>query len=82
MAISTLTTKGQFTIPIEHRKTLSLHSGDKITCYVEGDKLIIVPVKGAITNVKGMFGKAQRTASLEDIDEAIAKEVANNMGEI
>lgn len=43
--ISTVTTKGQITIPIQIRKRYGIHANDKIDFVVEGDRIIISPVK-------------------------------------
>ncbi len=41
MLISTLTSKGQATIPAEVRKNLGLHAGDKITFEITDHKVTI-----------------------------------------
>ena len=45
MALATLTTKGQVTIPKEVRESLHLHSGDKIEFFVkESGETVIRPI--------------------------------------
>jgi AbrB family looped-hinge helix DNA binding protein len=41
----TLSSKGQITIPIEVRKRLGLHEGDKLEFVVEGDSTTLRPAK-------------------------------------
>ena len=37
MELSTLSSKGQMTIPVELRRELELHAGDRLNCFVEDD---------------------------------------------
>jgi len=43
--ISTITTKGQVTIPVSIRKSHGLHPNDRVDFVTEGDKIILIPVK-------------------------------------
>jgi len=43
--ISTITTKGQITIPVSIRKSYGLHPNDKVDFVTEGDRIILIPVK-------------------------------------
>ncbi len=43
--ISTITTKGQITIPVSIRKAYGLHPNDRVDFIAEGDRIILVPVK-------------------------------------
>jgi AbrB family looped-hinge helix DNA binding protein len=45
---STLTSKGQTTIPSKIRKQLNLKAGDGLAYTVEGDHVIIRPVRGTL----------------------------------
>lgn len=45
MTMTTLTTKGQATIPVEVRRQLDLHAGDKINFVIAQDKVYIVKVQ-------------------------------------
>ena len=40
-AYTTITSKGQITLPVEARRALGLHSGQKVAVRVEGDHLVI-----------------------------------------
>ena len=77
MELSTLTSRGQMTLPIAIRKAMQLRAGDKLNCFInEDDQIVLVPAKGTIEDVKGMFAKPKRAATLDDIDNAIALEAA------
>lgn len=43
--ISTITTKGQVTIPVSIRKKYGLCTNDRVDFIIEGDKIVLVPVK-------------------------------------
>jgi antitoxin PrlF len=77
MAISTLTSKGQTTIPGEIRRHLRLKPGDRIEFVVEKDgKVRLVSASIDIASLKGLLAPAPRRASLEDMDAAIRKRVS------
>ena len=73
MAVATLTTKGQVTIPKEIRESLQLHTGDKIEIIVtENREAIIRPISKKIDDIFGKLHKPGRKAiSLEAMDESI-----------
>lgn len=43
--ISTVTTKGQITIPVTLRRQYGIHPNDKIDFVAEGDRIVLVPVR-------------------------------------
>lgn len=43
--LATVTTKGQVTIPKEIRDLLHIRSNDKVDFIVEGDRVLMAPVK-------------------------------------
>ena len=45
---STITSKGQTTIPNEIRKQLGLEAGDGLVYSIEDDRIVIRPVKGTL----------------------------------
>lgn len=74
MASSTLTSKGQITIPAEIRAELNLQPGDRIDFVKVGDCDIRLFAKNrSVKRLKGMFGEFPRSASIEEINEAIAE---------
>ncbi|HVV68264.1 MAG TPA: AbrB/MazE/SpoVT family DNA-binding domain-containing protein [Gammaproteobacteria bacterium] len=72
MLFSTLTSKGQVTVPIELRQALDLHTGDKIAFEAFDDKILIFKKKDDITQAFGMF-HINKKISLKDIQKAIAE---------
>lgn len=55
MPISTLTVKGQTTIPKEIRDSLHLKPKDKLLYVVSGDAVILRPLHGSLRGLKGLF---------------------------
>jgi antitoxin PrlF len=79
MITATVTAKGQITIPVEIRQALGLDAGDRIAFEeLEPGKYAFVPTqKKSVTVLKGMFGKAKRVVSVEEMNRAIAKRGAS-----
>ncbi|MCD6271973.1 MAG: AbrB/MazE/SpoVT family DNA-binding domain-containing protein [Deltaproteobacteria bacterium] len=73
MAIATLTTKGQVTIPKKIRESLKLHTGDKIEIIVtEKREAIIRPISKKVDDVFCKLHKPGRKAvTLEAIDDSV-----------
>ncbi len=73
MAISTLTSKGQVTIPKSVRDALHLHTGDKLDFIVTGEgEAVLKPVTRRVDEVFGRLQKAgARAVSIEDMDAGI-----------
>ncbi|HDM77458.1 MAG TPA: AbrB/MazE/SpoVT family DNA-binding domain-containing protein [Deltaproteobacteria bacterium] len=73
MALATLTTKGQVTIPKNVRELLKLHTGDKIEIIVTGEReAVIRPVSKNVDDIFCKLHKSGRKAvSIEAIDETI-----------
>ena len=69
---STLTYKGQITIPATIRKKLNLHSGDKIDfIYLGNNKAEMIVRNSSIKDLKGALKKPSFTTSIEDMNKAI-----------
>ena len=73
MALATLTTKGQITIPKIIRDSLKLNTGDKIEIVITKDReAIIRPVSKKVDDIFCKLHKSGRKAvSLETMDDAI-----------
>lgn len=72
MARSTLTSKGQITIPKEIRERLRLASGCRFEVYVDGDRrIVMVPLDRRLEDLVGILPKPGRAFSVEEIDRAI-----------
>jgi AbrB family looped-hinge helix DNA binding protein len=69
MHISTITQKGQATIPIEIRHKLDLHTGDKLVFDIEDDKVIISRLAPFDAEYhKALAGTLSEWSSKEDDD--------------
>jgi len=79
MALATLTTKGQVTIPKEVRESLHLHSGDKIEFFVkESGEAVIRPICRKVDDVFCKLKDINRKAvSIEEMDQAIKTRLKN-----
>ena len=67
---STLSSKGQATIPKAVRDRLQIKSGDRFKFFFHPDGVIILP-KISTSRLKGMIPKPAKSVSLEEIDRAI-----------
>ncbi len=76
MDISTITSKGQTTIPVEVRRHLQLKAGDKVRFFIEDDgKAVIIPLMGSVLRLKGML-KTDKRFTDKEIKKAIGQRVA------
>ena len=71
MLSSSVTTKGQVTIPIELREKLGIKPGDRVGFVDEGGRIVLQRQETAIEVVFGMV-KASKGVTLEQMEDAIA----------
>ena len=81
MPVSTLTQKGQTTIPKEIRKFLKLEPNDKIFYQLEGQKVIIKPLKGNILDLKGSVTSQKKPVDFQKLRADTKKRVARKIAE-
>lgn len=72
MLSSTLTARGQTTIPVEIRKKLALKPGDRILYLEEDGRVRIVAADKRASDLQGLLPKPARAVSLEEMEVAIA----------
>ena len=73
MTSATVTSKGQITIPARIREALHVSAGDRVEFVeVEPGRFEFIAATGSVTDLKGMFGKAKKIVSIEDMNAAIA----------
>jgi antitoxin PrlF len=73
MSTATVTSKGQITIPVDVRKALQVDSGDRVEfVQLEPGQFLVVAANRSVTELKGMFGKAAKSISIESMNGAIA----------
>jgi antitoxin PrlF len=76
MPTSTVTSKGQITIPAEVRRELGLRPGSRVDFIRnESGGYEFRAKTGSVRALKGMLGPAARTLTVEEMDEAIAEAV-------
>jgi antitoxin PrlF len=74
MPTATLTSKGQITIPAEVRAALGVEAGDRVEFVeVAPGRYEFIAATRSVTALKGMFGKAQKTVSIKEMNAVIAK---------
>ncbi len=75
MSLSTITSKGQTTIPKGIREHLNLHAGDKIDFIIdESGQVIVEPATLDIRELKGILHREDmKPVSVEDMKKAVKK---------
>lgn len=70
--VSTMTSKGQLTVPKKVRERLKLHAGDKLEfIFDEAGQCRILPVSSSMKLLKGIVPRPRKAVSLKDMQEAI-----------
>ena len=74
MSMSTLTQKGQTTIPQDIRIYLGVHAGDKLEFFIDQDgRVVLAPLTVKVTTLKGMLKKPKKAVTIQEMNEVIAK---------
>ncbi len=74
MSTSTMTSKGQTTIPKDIRKRLNLHPGDRLDFIIEEDGRVVVhPASVDASELKGMLKAPTKSVSVAEMNQAIRK---------
>lgn len=77
MTTATITSKGQITIPARVRQALAVDAGDRVEFVeIERGQFLFMAVNRSVAELKGMFGKPVKTATIEDMNSVIAKREA------
>lgn len=73
MSAATLTSKGQITIPADVRHALNVEAGDRVEfVQVEAGRFELIAATRSIRELKGRFGKPERTVTIGEMNAAIA----------
>ena len=74
MSEAKMTTKGQITVPKDIRLKLNLKPGDRVRFVLEADgRVRLWPAMRDISSVRGILPKPTRTATLEEMEDAIRR---------
>jgi AbrB family looped-hinge helix DNA binding protein len=78
MTTATISSKGQITIPADVRTALKVDSGDRVEfVQIAPGRYEFVAATRSVTELKGMFGKAGKSVSIEAMNRAIAQRGAS-----
>ena len=72
MQRSTVTVKGQVTIPASIRKKFGLQQGDKVVFKEEGNKIYLLPVQDKVEAAFGIITPS-KSVTLEEMDASVTK---------
>ena len=72
MIESTVTAKGQTTLPKAVRQALSIQAGDRVRYIIQDDQVRLIGVR-PINRLYGVLQHHGPAATLEDMDDAIAE---------
>lgn len=74
MPTTTLTSKGQTTIPKEIRDYLLVEAGDRLEFIIDGKgRVILPPATLDLRSIKGIFARPKRPATIEQMKAAIRR---------
>ena len=77
MSVTTLTSKGQMTLPKDVRDALSLKPGDKLDIVKEGDKYVLRPRNVRVEDLYGILHRPEDKAMTpEEMDDALGEALA------
>lgn len=76
MGTSSISSKGQVTIPVELRNLLELKPGDSVEFFHEDGRVFLRRKRSDITDSFGMFAP-NKSVSLSDMEDAIAKGISD-----
>src|SRR3982750_2237306 len=72
MSYSTLTRKGQVTIPKPLRDRLGLRLGDRIFFQLRGEEIVLKPVHRTILDLQGSIQPKTRPEAFDDVRRQVA----------
>ena len=78
---SVITRKGQTTIPKEIRVFLKLEPNDKLFYIIEGEKVVLKPLRGNILELRGSVPAKGQPADFDKILKTTRKKVAKKIVE-
>jgi antitoxin PrlF len=77
MAESTVTSKGQITIPVQVRAALGVDAGDRVEFVeIEKGRFMIAAANSPVRKLKGLIRKPGKPVSIAEMNSAIARHMA------
>ncbi len=74
MPTSTLTTRGQTTIPKDIREALDLQPGDRLEFTLRGDQVVLRRAGADLSALDGMLDRSeQKPLTIDEMNEAIGR---------
>jgi len=74
MPISTVTSKGQTTIPKEIRERLNLQPGDRLEFVVDDDgRVVVLPATVDAAELAGILKAPSKPVTVEEMNQAVRK---------
>ena len=80
--LSSVSPKGQITIPAEIRQLLGVKPKDKVAFRVEGGEVKIAPARSPLEESYRAVPALAKAVSLEEMEELVAEEAARQAAEI
>lgn len=68
---STLTSKGQLTIPNFIREQLNLSPGIKLEFVIQDNYIALIPINNSVSKLKGILTKPKNALTCNEMDEII-----------
>ena len=79
--ISSVSPKGQITIPLEIRQKLGVRPKDKVVFYLDGDIVKITPLRSQLAAGFGSVPALKQPRSLNEIEEIVSEEHAHHVAQ-
>lgn len=77
--LSTVTTKGQVTIPVEIRRRLGVAAHDKVAFVLDDDQVRLVRRGSVVAQTAGIFKTSQPPLTAEELREAAERAIAEDV---
>jgi AbrB family looped-hinge helix DNA binding protein len=68
---STITSKGQVTIPMNIRNKLNLTAGSKIEFILQDGCMIVMPINNTLLKLKGILPKPSKPVTCEEMNDIV-----------
>jgi len=81
MPVSVLTKKWQTTIPKDVRNLLGLKPKDRIFYLIEGERVVLKPLKGNILDLRGSVNTKEKPIDFKKLRDNTRKKIARRIVE-